>query len=291
MTVILLINPHAGKQTVLQEIDEIEKVFLETGAKVITLKTEDQEQARQLVYREGGADLLVCCGGDGTLSSTVNEVLKVKATLPLGYIPSGSTNDFASTLGLSKNFTESAQAIVSKPPRPIDVGRFEDQYFIYVASFGAFTQSSYTAPQSLKNSLGHFAYVIEGIKELPQLKAYRVKVETDEDVLEGEYLFGAVSNSTSLGGMVRIDPKEMALDDGVFELILVKNPQSLLELHKIIASLKTGNFDPEVITFLHTSRAVFHCEDPMPWSLDGEYAPGKEKIEITVQPQAIRLCC
>ena len=290
MTVILLINPRAGKQTILQEIDKIEQVFVENGANVIALKTEDQEQARQLVSQKGVPDLLVCCGGDGTLSGTVNEVLKANAVLPLGYIPSGSTNDFASTLGLSKKFIESAQTIVSNPPRPVDVGRFEHRYFIYVASFGAFTQTSYTAPQSLKNSLGHFAYVIEGIKELPQLKAYRVKVETDQGVQEGEYLFGAVSNSTSLGGMVKIDPKEMALDVGLFELILVKNPQNLLELHKTIASLKTGSFDPEVITFLHTSKAVFHCEEPMPWSLDGEYAPGKEKIEVEVCPQALRLC-
>ena len=290
MNVTIVVNPHAGKQNILREISAVEKVFRDGGCEVATVQTETREQAKRLLEDSAEKpDVLVCCGGDGTLSETVNTLLNAGKTTPLGYIPSGSTNDFATFLGIPKEPVKAAQRIVSGEAKPIDVGRFGYKYFIYVASFGAFTQSSYSTTQSLKNSLGHLAYVIEGIKELPQIKSYHVGLETEHGTVEGDYVFGSVSNSTSFGGIIKMDPKEVAPADGLFEIMLAKMPKNLIELHKILFSLMSGKYDEEVITFLHARQALFTCSEPMPWSLDGEYAAGGERVEIEAVKQAVRL--
>ncbi len=292
MRIVVVVNPHAGRQNILKEIDGVRKVFEETGAAVETVRTESAEEAAEIIRAAAASqpDALVCCGGDGTLSETVGHLLKAGAQVPLGYIPAGTTNDFASSLGIPKEPVKAAQRIAQGVPCALDMGRFENRTFIYVASFGAFTQSSYSTDQSMKNAFGHLAYVIEGIKELPALKAYHARVETAEgETFEGDYVFGAVSNSTSFGGMVKLDPDKVDLSDGKFELTLVKMPKNLLEFNRIMFSLMSGKFDEELISFCHTGKAVFFCQEPMPWSLDGEYAPGGERVEVEALPQAVKL--
>ena len=292
MNIILLINPNAGRKTILQSLGRVVQVFAERGDFVTVAETQGPEQAAQVIKKAVAAkpDLLICCGGDGTLSDTVNHVLETGARVPLGYIPAGTTNDFASSLKLSRQPVRAARQIAQGMARPLDVGRFEDRGFIYVASFGAFTQSSYQTPQSQKNSLGHLAYILEGIKELPDLKSYEVCVETAEgEVFEGEYLFGSMSNSTSFGGVVKLDPKRVDFSDGKLELMLVKNPKNLSEWNRVLGSLMSGKYDEEMITFVQTERAVFTCAQPMPWSLDGEYAAGNDQVEIAAVPRAIEL--
>lgn len=292
MNITLMVNPNAGRKMILRSLGEVIQVFTGRGDAVTVIETQGPEQAAKVIERSVAAkpDLLICCGGDGTLSDTVSHIVKSGAKVPLGYIPTGTTNDFAASLGLSKDPVRAAQQIAESTAKPLDVGRFEDRDFIYVASFGAFTQSSYTTTQSLKNSLGHLAYVIEGIKELPVLKSYEVRVETAEGgVYEGEYLFGSMSSSTSFGGIVKLDPAKVDLTDGKFELTLVKTPKNLQELNRILVSLMSGKFDEEVITFVQTRQAVFTCAQPMPWSLDGEYAAGDDRVTISAQQQAISL--
>lgn len=292
MKTVVVVNPHAGRQNILREIEEVRKILKESGREVFTVKTESARQAEAVIRSslEEKPETLICCGGDGTLSEMVAEVLKAGASVPVGYIPAGSTNDFASSLGLSKEPGKAARQIVEGCPKPLDAGRFGERYFIYVASFGAFTQSSYSTTQSLKNSLGHLAYILEGIKELPTLKSYQVKVETAEgEVYEGDYVFGALSNSTSFGGIVKLDSGKVDLSDGKLELTLVKMPRNLLELNRVIFSLMSGKYDEEMITFVHTAGAKFTCAEPMPWSLDGEYAFGGEQVEAAVLPQALQM--
>lgn len=292
MNITLMVNPNAGRKMILRSLGEVIQVFTGRGDAVTVIETQGPEQAAEVIERSVAAkpDLLICCGGDGTLSDTVSHIVKSGARVPLGYIPTGTTNDFATSLGLSKDPVRAAQQIAESTAKPLDVGRFEDRDFIYVASFGAFTQSSYTTTQSLKNSLGHLAYVIEGIKELPVLKSYEVRVETAEGgVYEGEYLFGSMSSSTSFGGIVKLDPAKVDLTDGKFELTLVKTPKNLQELNRILVSLMSGKFDEEVITFVQTRQAIFTCAQPMPWSLDGEYAAGDDRVTISAQQQAISL--
>ena len=292
MKIILLVNPNAGRKTILQSLGGVVQVFAERGDLVAVAETQGPQQAARIIKEAVAAkpDLLICCGGDGTLSDTVNHILETGAKVPLGYIPTGTTNDFASSLKLFRQPVRAARQIAAGAPRPLDVGRFEERGFIYVASFGAFTQSSYQTTQSLKNSLGHLAYILEGIKELPDLKSYEVRVETAEGTVhEGEYLFGSMSNSTSFGGIVKLDPKRVDFSDGKLELMLVKTPKNLSELNRVLGSLMSGKYDEEMITFVQTERAVFTCAQPMPWSLDGEYAAGNDRVEIRALPQAIDL--
>lgn len=288
----ILINPSAGRQVILQKLTAVYDAFASTGDEPVLELTASPSHAAAVLDRTilQKPDVIVCCGGDGTLSTTVNRLLNAGADLPLGYIPAGTTNDFANFLGLPKDPAQAAELIAGGEPAPIDVGRFGGQYFIYVASFGAFTQTSYATTQSLKNSLGHLAYVLEGIKELPTLKSYPVRVETAEgDVYEGDYLFGSVSNSTSLGGVIKLDGEKVDPIDGKFELTLVKQPKNLYELNRILPALMGGKADEELITFVHTAGASFTCAEPMPWSLDGEYASGGTDVRVEALHGALRL--
>ncbi len=292
MKTILLVNANAGRQNILRELPRVREVFAAGGGDVEVVKTESQEQGEKalLLAAEKDPERLVVCGGDGTLSDTVDLLRRENALRPLGYIPAGTTNDFASFLGLPKDPVKAASFIAMGKPRPLDLGRMGRRSFLYVASFGAFTQSSYNTTQSLKNSLGHLAYVIEGIKELPALKAYAARVETAEGgVYEGEYLYGGLSSTTSLGGVIKLDASKVDPCDGLFELCLVKQPQSLHELNRILLALMSGKPDEELITFTHTKGAVFTCREPMPWSLDGEYCAGGERMETEVLPGALPL--
>ncbi len=292
MRTVIVVNPNAGRQNILREIDGVKKAFAETGSQVDVVETQSAEEAAHIIRQavDSRPDLLVCCGGDGTLNETVGLVVETGAPVDLGYIPAGTTNDFASFLGIPKEPLKAAERIIAGQPRQLDVGLFEGRCFIYIASFGAFTQSSYNTNQSMKNALGHFAYVLEGLKELPALKTYKVKVETAEGrAFEGEYIFGALSNSTSVGGIMKLDAEQVDPADGRFELILVKSPKNLMEFNRIAMSLMSGKYDEELITFVHTAGASFTCEQAMPWSLDGEYAPGGERVEAKVLPRAVRL--
>ena len=290
----ILVNPNAGRQVVLRELHSIYRAFAgeENKNEVVMELTVNSAHAAEALDRAIGSrpDTLVCCGGDGTLSATVDRLLKSGEEIKLGYIPAGSTNDFANFLGLPKEPAEAADLIVDGEAKPIDTGRFGERHFIYVASFGAFTQTSYATTQNLKNSLGHLAYIIEGIKELPQLKSYAVRAETAEGgVYEGEYLFGALSNSTSLGGIIKMSAEKVDPADGLFELALVKKPKSLYELNRILLALMGGQVDEELITFVHTAGAAFACAEPMPWSLDGEYVSGGTDVRAEVLPGALKL--
>lgn len=294
MRTTMIVNPNAGRQNILRDLEGVRQILEKAGAEVTVEMTESAEQAAEAIRRavESGPDSLICCGGDGTLSETVGCVLNSGASLTLGYIPAGTTNDFASSLGLPREPLKAAQLIAQGRERILDVGRFEDRSFIYVASFGAFTQASYSAKQNVKNALGHLAYVLEGLKELPALKPYHVRVKTAEGAeFENEYIFGALSNSTSVGGIVKLDPSEVDLGDGKLELILVKNPKNLAEFNRILGSVVTGKMDEEMITFVHTTGAEFLFEEQAPWSLDGEYAPGSPQVTAKVLPHAIRLFC
>ena len=202
---------------------------------IIVHMTRGQGDATEIVKdKDRDMDLIVCCGGDGTFNEAMTGVMQAGADVPLGYIPAGSTNDFANSLKLPTDMLEAARNIVEGQPIPYDVGKFNDRYFSYVASFGAFTRTSYATPQNLKNALGHTAYILSGIQELSQIRNVHVRMEMDERVVEDDFLFGAISNSTSLGGVLTLDPKRVDMGDGVFELLLIRAPKDLLELNECV---------------------------------------------------------
>jgi diacylglycerol kinase family enzyme len=217
-------------------------------------------------------------------------MLRAGSTAPIGYIPAGSTNDFASSLKLSTNIMQAAQDILEGQPVPYDVGRFGDRYFSYVASFGAFTKSSYATPQSIKNALGHTAYVLEGISELSQIRKLHVRMELEEEVVEDDFLFGCISNSTSIGGVLTLDPRQVDMADGYLEIFLLRAPRNLTEISECIQALQSQRYnDCAMITFGSARNLRVIADENMPWTLDGEKFDGSSSIDVTNIHHAIHL--
>ena len=220
---LFIMNPFSGQKRANKFLPDILLLYSQAGFDVTVHMTTAQGSAREAVLRLGqGMDLVVCCGGDGTFNETVHGMLELGLTVPIGYIPAGSTNDFAASLRLSTNILQAARDILDGEPVSYDVGKFGGRYFSYVASFGAFTRASYATPQSIKNALGHTAYLLEGINELSQIRKVHIRMEMDEGVVEDDFLFGAISNSTSVGGILTLNSNQVDLGDGLFEILLVR---------------------------------------------------------------------
>ena len=287
---LFIVNLKAGKTKSTAPLFDAIARFSQAGYLVRLFITTRAGDACQAAAECGGEyDLVVCAGGDGTLNEVVCGLMTLEKRPPIGYLPNGSTNDFATSLKLSSNPAMAAAAIASGRATHLDVGRFNTRFFAYVASFGALTKASYSATQAAKNALGHLAYILEGLGSLDSLHSYRAKIEADGEVFDGEFIFGAVCNSTSLGGLVKLDPEKVQMDDGKFELLLLKMPKSPLDLQNLITGLLKMKYDAPGIIFRHVERVRLTTEDNIPWSLDGEYAPSCPLVEIETLPQAITL--
>ena len=284
---LVIINPIAGKQRFKTELFSLTSFLCQNGWAPTVLFTERKGHATELTKQHAkDYDRLICCGGDGTLAEVVAGVTELEGAPPVGYIPAGTTNDFANSLSIPMSVQSAAKLAITGTPTKIDIGRFGTSYFTYVASFGAFTSSSYSTPQQNKNLLGHLAYVLEGVKDLSSLHPYHIKVSTSEKTYENDYLLGTVSNSLIVAGLIKMNNSLVKFSDGLFEVMLIKFPTKLEDLHKIILSLQSGEYDPEVIDFFQTDKLCFKSEDIFPWSLDGEYQAGAEKINISVIKKA-----
>ena len=287
---LMIVNLRAGRSKSRSPLFDAVSVFSEAGYLLSVHQTTAPGDAAEFAAREGQKyDVVVAVGGDGTLNEVACGLMRLEKPPLLGYLPQGSTNDFAASLHISGNPAAAAAAIVGHAPRQLDVGRWNDRHFIYVASFGAFTRTSYTAPQAAKNALGHFAYILEGMKDLNSLRPYQVKLTADGEVLDGEYLFGAVSNSTSIGGLMKLDPERVVLDDGKFEMLLVPNPKTPQDLQNLVLALLEQRYDREGLVFRHVSSVHLETETELPWSLDGEFAPSMPVIDMENCRQALTM--
>ena len=240
---LMIINPKAGRTKSREPLFDACVAFSQAGYLLSVRTTRSPADAVRIAAEEGAKfDVVVAVGGDGTLNQVVSGLNHLERPPLLGYMAQGSTNDFASTLNISKDPLVAAESIIHGEPRHLDVGFWNERCFVYVASFGAFTRSSYSAPQAAKNALGHFAYILEGMKDLSTLRPYKVRITADGEVLDGEYLFGAVCNSISIGGLMKLSPERVILDDGKFELLLIRNPKDIMELRDCVRALqqKTG---------------------------------------------------
>lgn len=287
---LFIVNPRAGKTKSTAPLFDAVAAFSRAGYLVRVFVTEAGGQARDIAAKWGGQyDLVVCAGGDGTLNETISGLMQLEQRPPLGYLPNGSTNDFAASLHLHTTVATAARAVAGGIPYSLDIGRHNDRYFAYVASFGAFTRSSYSASQAAKNALGHFAYILEGLGDLDSLRPYRCAIDADGEHFEGDFIFGAVCNSTSLGGLVKLDPKHVSMDDGTFELLLLRTPKTALDLQNLITAMTRMQYDYPGVIFRHVKNVVLTTNENISWSLDGEYAASAPRVEIQCLPGAIEL--
>lgn len=288
---LFVVNPRAGQRKARRYLADMADLFNRAGYEVSLYLTQGPGDGAAAVEQLAcGKELVVCCGGDGTFNETVCGLLQSGADIPVGYIPAGSTNDFAAGVGLSSNILQAVRDVIAGTPEQIDVGRFGDRYFSYVASFGAFTRASYLTPQNLKNVLGHAAYVLSGIQELSQLHPWPVKFTLpDGHSIEGDFLFGAISNSTSVGGVLTLDETRVDLCDGKLELLLIRAPKDLKELAECVRALQKKTYDSAMLTFLNTAEVTVSAPKEMDWTLDGEHEAGHETVKVVCAHKAIRV--
>ena len=289
-TLLMIINPRAGRSKPTGPLLDAAAVFSEGGYLLSLHKTSAPRDAMVHAAKYGcDYDVVVAVGGDGTLNEVACGLMQLEHPPLLGYLAQGSTNDFAASLQIPADPAEAARRMLSCRPRRLDVGLWNRHHFMYVATFGAFTRTSYTAPQAAKNALGHFAYILEGMKDLNSLRPYQVRITADGENLDGEYLFGAVCNSTSIGGLMRLDPQRVVLDDGKFELLLIPSPKTPADLQNLVMGLLEQRYDREGLIFRHVSSVHLETESAPAWSLDGEYAPSSPVVDIVNCHQALEV--
>ena len=287
---LMIVNPTAGKAKSRSPLFDAAAVLSQAGYLLSIHNTAFPGDAAQTTAALGREyDVVVAVGGDGTLNQVVSGLMTMKERPLLGYLAQGSTNDFAASLQIPSNPVAAAALIAKGTPQKLDIGCWNSRYFVYVASFGAFTQTSYTAPQSAKKILGHLAYLLEGVKDLNTLRPYHVKITADGEVLDGSYLFGAVCNSTSIGGLMHLNSEYVVLDDGKFEMLLIRRPKSAGDLSNLLIALIDQDYDYEGLVFRHVSSIHVETAENIPWSLDGEYAASTPVIDIVNRQQSLTM--
>ena len=287
---VFIFNPKAGKGKIKTSLMDIVDIFNKGGYEVIIRATQAPKDAYEQVKKYADkVDLIVCSGGDGTLDEVVTGITEVGSKVPVGYIPAGSTNDFAGSLKIPKRMEKAAEVAVEGVPFSCDIGSFNGDYFVYIAAFGIFTDVSYGTSQELKNRIGHAAYIIEGLKRLHTIKSYHMRVEYEDKVIEDEFIYGMVSNSTSAGGFKNITGKDVKLDDGVFEVTLIRMPKNPLELNEIITCLTNMRQSTEYIYSFKTDKIKFISQEEIPWTLDGEYGGSHTELVIENEEKAVEI--
>lgn len=278
-----IFNPYAGKGLIKTHLLDIVDTLTKAGYEVTTYPTQCPKDAISAAKEKASeCDILVCSGGDGTLDEVVTGMMQSGVNRPIGYIPAGSTNDFANSLFLPTDMKEAAEVICQGEEFPCDIGTFNDDVFVYVAAFGLFTEVSYETPQEVKNLLGHSAYIIEGMKQLSNIKSYPLRVTYDDKVIEDEFVFGMVSNSSSIGGFKRLTGKHVELSDGLFEVTLIKTPKNPLEFNSIISAMLLQDIDTEFMYSFKTDSVTLESLDggEVAWTLDGEFGGNHTKAQI-----------
>lgn len=278
---LFIYNPKAGKAKIKNKLADILDIFARAEYEVTVFPTQGQGDAKHLMEcRSRDYDLVVCSGGDGTLDETVTGMVESGFKTPIGYIPAGSTNDFGGSLSLPKNMLKAAEIIVEGKSFPCDIGAFNEDVFVYIAAFGLFTEVSYETDQDAKNMLGHMAYLLEGMKRLSSIKSYPMRISYEDKIIVDDFIFGMITNSTSVGGFKNITGKNVKLDDGIFEVTLIKRPKNPIELNNIIVSLLNHDVDTGVMYCFRAASLVLESTEPVAWTLDGENGGSHKSVRI-----------
>ena len=290
---LFIYNPHAGKELLKPKLADVIDIFVKAGYEVVAYPTQAYRDAYKKIkkYDSSEYDLIVCSGGDGTLDEVVTGMMKRDRDKrePIGYIPTGTTNDFASSLHIPRGLLEAADNAVNGEVFACDAGRFNDDIFVYIAAFGLFTDVSYQTKQSMKNVLGHLAYVLEGAKRLFNIPSYKVKVTHDGETIEDEFIYGMVTNSRSVGGFRNMIGKNVVFDDGEFEVTLIRTPKNPLALQEIIGALLSSQINTKHIYSFKTGEIHFESVEEIPWTLDGEFGGEHDSVCIKNAKQALKI--
>jgi len=287
-----LINPVAGKQAVGNQLIPILDMFAKAGFEV-TVRISQSGQDVTESFSAGAAlyDTLVCCGGDGTLNTATDALIKSGVQPRFGYIPAGTVNDFATTYGIPKNPIEAAKIIAAGNSKLIDIGSFNNRAYVYVAAFGSIADVSYSTPQKMKNTLGRMAYLVEGAKSFLHMKPYKISFTCDGKGVDGEFIYGSLSNSRYIGGFKLPIMRDYSFNDGLMEVLLVKKPKNLADANKILNCLVTQKADGEMVTYMQAHEIRYTAEEDVPWSLDGEYGGSFKEAEVQMQHQVLDMIC
>lgn len=289
---LLIINPMAGKSMYKEGLGEALGILAGGGYETTVRFTENTGHAAKLANELGEQfDVVACIGGDGTLSEVMEGIVGLEKQPLIGYFPLGTANDVATTLKLPKsNIPAAAERIVNGTPMAFDLGTFgNDGNFTYVAAFGAFTDVSYATPQQEKQALGHFAYVLEGMMRLPKIANVHAKVEYDGGVVEDDFILGGLVNSTSVAGLIHLDPNKIRLNDGLFELTLVRLPRNIGEMRQLLKDLANQDYSGPFFKIVPTSYAKFTFTKPVPWTRDGESGGEHTEIEFRNIQNAVKI--
>ncbi len=280
--ILVLINPLAGKKTTNIQSLNLIKDLSQIGGKISIYYTKFKKDASRIIKKYAyDYDLVVCCGGDGTFHEVVNGMMCFEKKIPIGYIPTGTTNDLAKSLNLPKTIHELTALISKCEPKNHDIGLFNgNEYFSYVASFGAFSEVSYSTPQKIKNILGHFAYILTGIGSIKKIRPYHLKINYDGNVIEDDFIFCAVINSKSIGGVIEISGNDIDLGDGKLEIFLIRNLNNPIDLYNALKEIKAKEYNKDSIILLHARNIIIENQKKVPWTLDGEYAGKLKNVNI-----------
>lgn len=289
---LFVYNPNAGKGLLKAKLSDVLDIMVKAGYELIVYPTQSYRDAyRKIIHMEDEYDMVVCSGGDGTLDEVVTGMMKrdKEKRIPIGYIPTGTTNDFASSLHISRDILEAADTTVHGKKFACDIGTFNKDIFVYVAAFGLFTDVPYLTDQKLKNALGHAAYVLEGAKRLSNIPSYRIKVTSGDTVIEDDFMIGMITNSRSVAGFRSIMGKDVKFNDGEFEVTLIKKPKSLIGLQEIITALLVEKFDTKHMYTFKTKDMTLESSEEIPWTLDGEFGGQHENVHIMNKKQALEI--
>ena len=287
---LFIFNPLAGKAQIKSRLLQIVDLMVKRGYDVTIYPTQAKRDALKIVQKRAEEfDLIVCSGGDGTLDEAVSGMMLSGKKVPLGYIPAGSTNDFANSLKIPKDMVKAAEIAISGKTFACDVGMFNEKPFVYVAAFGMFTAVSYKTRQEWKNILGHAAYLLEGVKSLTEIASYRLCVECEGKVIEDEFIYGMITNSNSVGGFKNMTGKNVLLDDGKFEVTLIRMPKNIVELHTILGSLTKRIDNTDLIYSFKSDCITFLSEEKVSWTLDGEYGGSLHEVTVLNLRQALEI--
>lgn len=288
--ILFIYNPCSGKGQLTESLSEILEIFSQSGYAVMVFPTNGPQFATKIVKEYlNECDYIVCSGGDGTLHEVTEGIMSFpkKQRKPCGYIPSGTVNDFATSLSIPKTFKEAAQTVVREEFFQYDIGSVNGKYFTYIFAFGAFTDVAYETDQSLKNAFGKMAYLMEGVKKLMEITSYHMKIKYNDQTIEDDFIFGMVGNTYSVGGFLKLDEQYVALDDGLYDGVFVRMPRNLSELQKTIVALREQDIESSSLYCFQANEILIESDDELKWTLDGEYGGCGNKLVIKNHKKAL----